>query len=632
MTITPREIVVDTASATRTYNGTPLTAAGWNLDPAKDGFAGSEGFATSATTGSVTNVGTAANGFDYTLKGNTHAADYTISIVPGTLTVTPRQVLIAALDTDKNFGSADPAFGYTVLTGTIGGTTYEPILTADLAGVQVEVNRTGGDSAVGTYAGVLVPDVTVTSASVLGNYSFTTQNGSFTINPQIVYNLNTTDPVKGFPETQWFEFGTDATVANADGVKRVGHHLTGWEDAVTGEPIALGGTIPALSENRSLNAVWEISLYNVTYDKNTSDIVDYMPANVIGKTYNTPITVAEKAPYHSGYSFLYWMTTGIDGTEMHFGPNAVFNMPDNDLVLTAVWKARTSPIYYHPNGAAGSTVEGARIYTDAIATVAGNMFSRPGYRFLGWSEKSATAGVSRQPGDTFYMPPRQVNFYAQWEKLAYSVTYVVSGGTGNLDGSTPYAVYTGLGYGDNMPVPANPKLDGYTFDGWSTAIPSTVPEGGLVIYGTMHANTPDKKPEVTPAPTPVPEVVPENKTPMAGGPAWALLNLILTIATALASILMLIGLIGKKKEEEDGVVVRETEKHPFTRVLTLIPGIGAIIAFILTEDMRNPMIFIDRWTLLMLIITVVQLVLVIFGAKKEKEPETEQTDAAPKAE
>ena len=129
-----------------------------------------------------------------------------------------------------------------------------------------------------------------------------------------------------------------------------------------------------------------------------------------------------------------------------------------------------------------------------------------------------------------------------------------------------------------------------------------------------------------------PEVVPENQTPLAGGPVWALLNLILTIATALASILMLLGLIGKKKEEEDGVVVRETEKHGFTRVLTLVPGIGAIIAFILTENMRNPMVFTDRWTLLMVIIALVQLVLVLFGAKKEKEPAAEQADETPKPE
>ena len=64
----------------------------------------------------------------------------------------------------------------------------------------------------------------------------------------------------------------------------------------------------------------------------------------------------------------------------------------------------------------------------------------------------------------------------------------------------------------------------------------------------------------------------------------------------------------------------------------LVPGIGAIIAFILTENMRNPMVFTDRWTLLMVIIALVQLVLVLFGAKKEKEPAAEQADETPKPE
>jgi len=202
------------------------------------------------------------------------------------------------------------------------------------------------------------------------------------------------------------------------------------------------------------------------------------------------------------------------------------------------------------------------------------------------------------------------------------VTYIVSGGTGDLDGTTPYAVYTDLSYGDAMPIPANPTLNGYTFEGWTTAIPATVPDGDLVIYGSMKIAGQEDEPE---------KVV-DEQTPLAGGPVWALLNLILTIATALTSILMLIGLFGKKKEERDGLVIRETEKHPVTRMLTLLPGIGAIIAFILTENMRNPMVFTDRWTLLMAIIALVQLVLVVFGAKKDKDPDYENLGSAPKAE
>ncbi len=57
------------------------------------------------------------------------------------------------------------------------------------------------------------------------------------------------------------------------------------------------------------------------------------------------------------------------------------------------------------------------------------------------------------------------------------------------------------------------------------------------------------------------------------------------------------------------------------RLLTLLPGIGGIVAFILTENMRNPMVFTDRWTLLMVIIAAVQLVLVMFGIKRDKDPD-----------
>ena len=158
------------------------------------------------------------------------------------LTVVPRPVLIVATDTDKNFGSSDPVFGYTVPTGDIGGTTYFAILPADLGGITVTVNRLGYDTDVGTYADVLLPAINTTPA-ILANYVFVTQTADLTINPQVVYNLNTTDAVMGFPQTQWFDLGSDAVVANADGVKRAGFRLIGWEDATTGDPIALGGAI-----------------------------------------------------------------------------------------------------------------------------------------------------------------------------------------------------------------------------------------------------------------------------------------------------------------------------------------------------------------------------------------------------
>ena len=47
---------------------------------------------------------------------------------------------------------------------------------------------------------------------------------------------------------------------------------------------------------------------------------------------------------------------------------------------------------------------------------------------------------------------------------------------------------------------------------------------------------------------------------------------------------------------------------------------AAVIAFILTENMRLPMVLVDKWTLLMVIIALVQL-LVAYFSKKTQEPE-----------
>ena len=124
------------------------------------------------------------------------------------------------------------------------------------------------------------------------------------------------------------------------------------------------------------------------------------------------------------------------------------------------------------------------------------------------------------------------------------------------------------------------------------------------------------------------EAIGEEETPLASGnAAWALLNLILTILTVLGSLILLIGYLGKKrKEDEEGNEEYTVKKHGFWRVASLVPAIGAIIAFILTEDMSQPMVFVDRWTLLMVIIAVIQIVIAVLSMKDKQEPD--EDDAA----
>ena len=622
ITVAPREITVNTSGATKVYDGEPLTQSGWSISAASDGFISGEGFATASATGTITNAGSADNTFAYTF-GATQSGDYSVTVLPGTLTVTQRAVLVSALDASKNYGAADPAFDYTYTTGMVEGTTYYPVVTADLSLITVTVQRTNSDNNVGVYPDVLVPGVVATPAA-LNNYTFATATADFTVDPRVTYITNTASTVTGFPETEWFDYGTDAVVANAAGVARTGYILTGWRDAATNEPVDLGGTIPAIDRNYALNAVWVRASYSLSYETGTTAPVLYMPANQTGVYAGDTITISAETPYYSGYRFLYWSTNDIDGTETTFNPGDSFAMPGNGVTLTAVWKAATSPIYYHPNGAEGVTIEEGRYPTDSDVTIAANPFTRDGYRFIGWSEASPTAGVSRQPGDLISMPPRQLNFYAQWEEgeeALYTVTYIVNGGTGDLDGGA-YMTFTGLAVGDPMPVPVDPELEGYAFDGWAGDIPATVPGEDVVIYGTMTLiERPIEVPEEEP------EVIPEEQTPLAGGPVWALLNLILAVATALVSIWMLLGLIGRKKDVEDGVVTPETQRRQgVARVLTLLPGIGGIILFLLTENMNNPMVFTDRWTIYMIVIAAVQLLLLVFGVTKGKDKDPDKDD------
>lgn len=136
---------------------------------------------------------------------------------------------------------------------------------------------------------------------------------------------------------------------------------------------------------------------------------------------------------------------------------------------------------------------------------------------------------------------------------------------------------------------------------------------------------------------PEPSEIGDRDIPLAeiegsGSPAWALLNLILTILTAIISLALLISYFtGKDKEDEAEKRVRnngeadenenDVKRHGLMRILSILPAIFAVITFILTENMRNPMIFIDRWTILMLLYAVINITLAVLAIKEREENE-----------
>lgn len=87
LTIAKRSVLITSQSATKTYDGTALTSPAVTITG--DGFVSGE-LAKAEATGSITNVGSTPNAIQYTTTGAFNAANYSIALSVGTLTVTEK--------------------------------------------------------------------------------------------------------------------------------------------------------------------------------------------------------------------------------------------------------------------------------------------------------------------------------------------------------------------------------------------------------------------------------------------------------------------------------------------------------------------------------------------------------------
>ncbi|MBR1835658.1 MAG: hypothetical protein IJ783_00055 [Kiritimatiellae bacterium] len=83
--VTPRQVTLTSASATKPFDGTPLVAR--EVAVGGDGFVGADG-ATFAVSGTQTSKGSSANAFTWAFKAGTNPAFYDVSTAEGTLEVT----------------------------------------------------------------------------------------------------------------------------------------------------------------------------------------------------------------------------------------------------------------------------------------------------------------------------------------------------------------------------------------------------------------------------------------------------------------------------------------------------------------------------------------------------------------
>ncbi len=119
--VTKRTITLTSASATKVYDGRPLISR--DVTVTGDGFVSGEGASYKAT-GTITDVGKVDNEFTYTLNAGTLAGNYEITIIEGTLEVTPitEEVIVKvkgnSASGDKYDGQKKSVEGYEVVEVT----------------------------------------------------------------------------------------------------------------------------------------------------------------------------------------------------------------------------------------------------------------------------------------------------------------------------------------------------------------------------------------------------------------------------------------------------------------------------------------------------------------------------------
>lgn len=133
----------------------------------------------------------------------------------------------------------------------------------------------------------------------------------------------------------------------------------------------------------------------------------------------------------------------------------------------------------------------------------------------------------------------------------------------------------------------------------------------------------------SPVETPVQEDIESNQIPLASknenNGAWALVNLLCVGVTVLLGFWLLISKRYKEENEEEEII-NTSKRGMFTRLLAIALGIISIIVFILTENIVLPMVFVDKWTIVMLAIMVVQITIFCIGRKWKQEKNYSQVE------
>ena len=187
-----------------------------------------------------------------------------------------------------------------------------------------------------------------------------------------------------------------------------------------------------------------------------------------GSEFTAPASDGLNRPDGDTGSYFMW----LDGNGKSYEPGD--SVPADVTELTVQWTAPTYTVTLHANG---GTINSGNVtgYTYGVGATLPTDVTRTGYTFKGWYyNENLTGSPVTAIGDS---ETGNKEYWAKWEINQYTVTVKPENGEADITITQDY--------GTAITVPTLTR-EGYQFNGWDKAFPTTMPAEDLTITAQWH--------------------------------------------------------------------------------------------------------------------------------------------------
>ena len=196
----------------------------------------------------------------------------------------------------------------------------------------------------------------------------------------------------------------------------------------------------------------------------SSDAIQIIVKN--GSAFTAPMSGGMTRPDGNTGSYFMW----LDGNGNSYEPGD--SVPADVTALTVQWTAPTYTVTLNTNGGTinSGNVTGYTYGVGATLPTADDM-TYTGHTFKGWYDnESLTGSPVTAIGGT---ETGNKEYWAKWEINQYTITVKPENGKADITITQDY--------GTQIASPADPTREGYTFIGWDTEIPTTMPAENITL-------------------------------------------------------------------------------------------------------------------------------------------------------